>query len=1087
MTSTMKAHITFISAGAGSGKTHRLTEILHRELTGSDVRPSGVIATTFTKKAASELRERVREHLLKQGSFGPANAMGQARIGTVNSVCGQLIARFSFEAGMSTEQQVLEEVQGGVLLSRAIDAVLDGPAMTELLNLVRRLGLEDGWKEALQSLVNQIRSNDIPLALIPGFAEKNADDLLSHFPKPVAQDLDTDLLNAIRSALPAIEATALSGGKKNTNAYLALIKGFARNLERQSAAWIEWVKVSKEAPEASLRQTIEPIADLAGRVAEHRGLHADLRRYLELMFDLAAKALANYQALKQELGVLDFADQEHQLLGLLDHPEVAAVFDDELDLLMVDEFQDTSPIQLALFLKLARFAKKVYWVGDIKQAIYGFRGSDTELMQAILKALPGMGGTKEVLPSSWRSRPELVKTVNDVFSHAFENSLPKEEVELKPERKEPLTGPALANWILGGKNAGLEASALASGVHKLIASGYTIHDKPNKTLRPVRFGDVAILSRSHEGVKSLAAALSEQGIPVATAQPGLLATPEATLALACLRRLNDPGDTVATAEIVSLADGSEPELWVTDRLKYLAKDGDADQWLEQTVDGHPAHPLLETIAGMRSTLPVLAPREALATIIAACSIPEKVVRWTPDPDRVRVRLANLEALIQLADQYEDLCRSGQHAASISGLILWLGEIAQEEQDMLAEPAIDAVKVMTHHAAKGLEWPVVILTDLAKDIKDRLWSISAQSGASFDAQNPLADRSIRYWPWPFGQQKKVAVADTIALTPMAEGFRKSAVEESKRLLYVSMTRARDLLVLARSSRKLSGEWLDCIDAPWLLQDEGSDAVVLPCGEHIEANRWVLDPVEEPDNAGRVTSGALYWFDSPGDTEARLPLSFNPSSAEKVSATVLEKCRIGERILVAKGVDMSVLGTAIHACIGLSFTDRRSPLSEAEVGSILSGFDVKEYLSPAAVLRQVRSFQEWLNSRWPGAKPHAEIAVQSKLPTGQVLNGRIDLLLETDAGWVLIDHKSSQLAPDHWDQLADEYGAQMGAYASAVEKGSGKPVLECWLFLPVAGGALSVGLNQAGNTVKEPGAIQSPSESHQHNFQSSLSEY
>lgn len=1053
---TMKANITFISAGAGSGKTHRLTELLHHELTGGGVRPSGVIATTFTKKAATELRERVREHLLKQGNFGLSNAMGQSRIGTINSVCGQLIARFAFEAGMSTEQQVLEEVQGGILLSRAIDAVLDASAMKELLNLVRRLGLEEDWKEALQSLVNQIRSNGIPLAEVPGFAQKNADDLLSHFPKPVAHNLDSDLLKEIRSALPVIEATALSGGKKNTNAYLTLIKGFFLNLERQSAAWSEWVKVAKEAPEASLRQTIEPIADLAGRVAEHRGLHADLRRYLELMFDLAAKALANYQALKQELGALDFADQEHQLLGLLDHPEVAAVLEEELDLLMVDEFQDTSPIQLALFLKLARFAKKVYWVGDIKQAIYGFRGSDTELMQAILKALPGMGGTKEVLPSSWRSRPELVKTINAAFTHAFAETLPKAEVELKPERSEPLAGSALANWILGGKNVGQETSALASGVRKLIDSGYTIYDKPNKRLRPVRFGDVAILSRSNDGVKALVAALSAQGIPVATAQPGLLATPEATLALACLRRLNDPGDTVATAEIVSLADGLEPEIWLADRLKYLAKGGAADHWLEGAIDGHAAHPVLEIIAGLRTTLPVLAPREALTTVIATCSLPNKVVSWTLNPDRARMRLANLEALIELAGQYEDLCRSGQHAASISGLILWLNEIAQQEKDMLAEPAIDAAKVMTHHAAKGLEWPVVILMDLAKDIKDRLWSITAQSGAAFDAQSPLVDRSIRYWPWPFGLQKKVGVADTIALTSTANGFRKSAVEESKRLLYVSMTRARDLLVLARSSRKLSGEWLDCIEASWLLQEEGANAVVLPSGERIATDRWALDPVEIPDIGGNAESGPLYWFKSGSNADARLPLNFNPSSAGKTLATVLEKCRIGERIPVASGADMNALGTAIHTCIGLSFTDRSVPLSEVEVQNILSSFGVDEDLSPSAVVRQIGAFHEWLKSRWPGAKPHAEISVQSKLTTGQVLNGQIDFLLETEAGWILIDHKSSQLASDHWDQLADEYGAQIAAYAEAVEKGSGKPVLEQWLFLPVAGGGINIGM-------------------------------
>ena len=1064
MTSKAEAHITFVSAGAGSGKTYRLTELLHRELTAGGARPSGVIATTFTKKAATELRERVREHLLKQGNFSLANVMGQARIGTVNSVCGQLIARFAFEAGLSTEQQVLEEVQAGILLGRAIDAVLDGSEMRQLLSLVRRLGLEpdskdtykSNWRDDLKSLVDQIRSNDIPQAQVRSFAQANADDLLGHFPKPVGRCLDTDLLNAIRLALPTIEAAALSGGKKNTNAYLTLIKGFASDLEEKVAPWSDWVKVAKEAPEASLRQTIEPIADLAGRVAEHGGLHTDLRRYLELMFDLAAKALENYQDLKQELGVLDFADQEHQLLGLLDQPEVAAVLDDELDLLMVDEFQDTNPIQLALFLKLARFAKKVYWVGDIKQAIYGFRGSDTELMQAILSALPDLGGAKEVLQSSWRSRPELVKTVNAVFTHAFESSLPREEVQLNPERTESLTGPALANWILGGKNAKSEASALASGVLKLIDDPeYEVYDKATKEQRQVQFGDIAILSRSNEGVGVLAAALSKQGIPVATAQPGLLATPEATLALACLRRLNDPGDTVATAEIISLSDCLQPEIWVADRLNYLAQGGEAHLWLEQAMEGHSAYPVLETIAALRSSLPVFTPREALVAVITSCSLTEKIVRWTTDPARVRVRLANLEALIALAERYEDYCRGGRLAASISGLIVWLGEIAEQGQDLLAESAINAVKVMTHHAAKGLEWPVVILTDLAKDIKDRLWSISAQSGTDFDAQNPLANRYIRYWPWPFGQQKKVAVSDAIANSPIADGFRKMAIEESKRLLYVSMTRARDLLVLARSSRKLSGEWLDCVEAPWLLPETGSAHVTLPCGERIAAERWMLEPAEDPKDVEKPESG-LYWFPSASGVESRLPLSFNPSLAMPVPTTVLEKCRVGERIQVAQGADMSVLGVAIHACIGLSFTDRNAPLSVREVENVLSGFGVLPHLSPAAVMRQISAFHEWLASRWPSARPYAEIAVQSLWPSGQVLNGRIDLLLETDAGWVLIDHKSSQLPLDHWDQLATEYGGQLAAYANGVERASGKKVTERWLFLPVAGGALSIGL-------------------------------
>lgn len=1057
MNTAMQADITFISAGAGSGKTHRLTELLHQELTSGGIRPAGVIATTFTRKAATELRERVREHLLKQGNFRLANAMGQARIGTVNSVCGALVARFAFEAGMSAEQLVLEEVQAGILLGKAIDAVLDGAALGELLSVARRLGLEEGWKEALQTLVNQIRSNDIPLAAIAGFAGANADDLLQHFPKPTSQNLDADIQQAIRSALPAIEAAAKSGGKKNTNEYLQLVSAFSRNLERSAATWGDWAKLGNKAPEVSLRPHFEPISDLAVRVAEHPRLHGDLRRYLELMFGLAAKALGNYQSTKQELGALDFADQEHLLLGLLDHPEVSSVLADELDLLMVDEFQDTSPIQLALFLKLACFAKKVYWVGDIKQAIYGFRGSDTELMQAILKALPELGGKKEILPSSWRSRPELVRIVNSVFLKAFANTLPRDEVELKPERNEEIDGPVLANWLLGGKNVGDEASALAAGIKRLIASGRVIHDKPNKCLRPVRYGDIAIFSRSHDGVKAYAAALSAQGIPVATAQPGLMNTPEATLALACLRRLNDPGDTVATAEIVSLADGLAPETWVADRLKYLENGGDADIWLEMPAAGHPAHPLLESIARLRLTLPVLAPKEALATVMAACGVSEKVVRWSTDVDRARVRLANLEALLDLAEQYEDLCRSGQHAASVSGLILWLSELAGDEKDTQAEPAIDAVKVMTHHAAKGLEWPVVVLTGLSSDIRDRLWSISAQSRSPFDANNPLADRFIRYWPWPFGLQQKVAVADEIALTATAEQFRNAAIEEEKRLLYVSMTRARDLLVLARSSRKTSGEWLDTVDAPWLLPADGDESITLPEGETLAADYWSLDQADDIDTTVVANENALYWFPANGVQTVRLPLGFNPSTADKQPAAVLEKCRIGERIPVASGADMSVLGTAIHACIALSFADRSVKVTEQDISRLLSGFGVLEFLSPAAVLQQINALHAWLASRWPGAKPHTEIAVQHILKSGQILNGRIDLLLETENGLILIDHKSSQLAPDHWGQLADEYGAQMAAYAGAVEKAMGRTIVENWLFLPVAGGALGIELS------------------------------
>jgi len=146
----------------------------------------------------------------------------------------------------------------------------------------------------------------------------------------------------------------------------------------------------------------------------------------------------------------------------------------------------------------------------------------------------------------------------------------------------------------------------------------------------------------------------------------------------------------------------------------------------------------------------------------------------------------------------------------------------------------------------------------------------------------------------------------------------------------------------------------------------------------------------------------------------------------------KCKIGKRISVASGTDMRVLGTAIHDCLTLSFADRTVPLTETEVERILAGYEVTEFLSSEAVLQQVHAFHSWLEGRWPGAKPNAEIAVQSLLESGQVLNGRIDLLLETTAGWILIDHKSSQLVPEHWDQLATEYGLRLTLMENPLNK-------------------------------------------------------
>jgi hypothetical protein len=440
-------------------------------------------------------------------------------------------------------------------------------------------------------------------------------------------------------------------------------------------------------------------------------------------------------------------------------------------------------------------------------------------------------------------------------------------------------------------------------------------------------------------------------------------------------------------------------------------------------------------------------------VIVQCDLARRVLHWRRDELVARVRLANLEAVLGLARSYEEACLARREPATVSGLILWLGEQAQEELDMLAEPPVDAVKVMTHHAAKGLEWPVVVLLDLEKGVRDRLWSVGARSDASIDVAAPLKDRWIHYWPWPFGAQKKVDIADVIAQSSEGVRLRAEAIDEAKRLLYVSMTRARDFLVFGFPAKKGTCEWLGSMNAPWLAPDGARKSIVLPDGSKVPYDFQILDaPGAMPATAEPDSS--LRWFPAPVSRTARLPATLVASASVTRPCRITDTASLGDRIALKKGTDMTALGNAIHACIATAFTDPDVPLDEARTARILDGFGLEGAIDPSELVRQIVALDRWISLRWPDCRRHAEIPVESILPSGQFMHGRIDLLLEVADGWVLLDHKANPAPRDRWEQIAMEHGGQLSVYADALVRATGRPVTETWIVLPVAAGAIQV---------------------------------
>jgi len=1005
-------NIEIISAGAGSGKTYTLTQRMVALLEGG-VQPAGILATTFTKKAAAELQERVRLKLLETGMTEAANELGEALIGTVHSIGTRLLQRFAFEAGVSPLVEIIADGDEQRLFNESLSQVLTEQRIERMNLLADRLGLTKksygdsfDWRRDIRTLTEVARANNFSKKVLETSKMRSWES----FERLLSPAQTTDpivwnnrLNSAIDQTVAALEANEADSTKVTKDA-IEVLKSFQTQLKfRGELHWHEWVKIAKTNVGAKSRDLMEALQNLALSHDEHPQFREDVKGYIDIVFDIATDALGEFEQYKKKRGLIDYTDMETYVSKLLRNDSVRETLRQEIGLLLVDEFQDTSPIQLDIFLQLSQLATHSIWVGDPKQSIYGFRGADPALMQAIITA---SGGVKDenILKKSWRSRPDIVHAVNAIFTKAF-TELPAEQVVLSPA----FTPPALPE---GGVSAALQhwhfrseiderrppgspwmENCIADQISTFLERKPLIYNKKRTETRVVRPGDIAVLCRNNSGCLAVADALHRAGLKASISRVGLFETQEAKLALACLKYLLTSSDNLSVAEILLLTGGMDLETMANDRLEYLYQQEQEKTSIRWASDNW----YIKTLNELRPRTADLSASEILGLVLEELDLRRVAVQFG-NPNQ---RLDNLDRLRRFALDYESACNRLHSAASLGGFLLWVNEVGRADQDWQGSgESDDAVKVLTYHRSKGLEYPVTICHNLDQNLKEQIWGLNLVSEVDTpDLNDILGNRWLRFWVNPYNDQLgRTRLEEALHQTPEWAAARRAAQEEEARLLYVGFTRARDYLVFPSSQK--GTKWLNRVfnhgdESIPTLDPHSDETPFYHENMPIHCETELLFKARDFPEALPDITPIAFFGDRKGkhqgfrstlliDHQREMLPGFEPQWAEP---------QAWGSWLEFKGDYMPAMGKAVQALLAVNIQNMDLSERTTMIKQQLEIRGITESLSANAVSQQMEVFQQWLEKRF---SPTCHVA---KFPLEGLVNQRqlkieADLFLENE---------------------------------------------------------------------------------------------
>ena len=1023
---------TFVSAGAGSGKTHRLTQDIVRMIREGVCQAEEITLTTYTESAAQELREKVRMALYAEGLFEAAANIDNAVIGTIHSAAHQLVTRYWYLLGISANVSILDEEGSKIFTSQSLSSLPtedDLKLFDEVLqsfNVTKYDGKKyksypDFWKDELKALIGKTYELCISTEQLNGAKEASKRVLQEVF-QFNDYNIVVSVLNKVKDIVIALlkEERLTQSARDDFEKHLPIINKHGENIPFPFVSFSKIVGQIAGIKTAAIKKNyVEEIAfasDLADHLPRCRQVKELIERYIDTIFSLAVKWKGLYEQFKRERCLLDYNDLLVNFNKLLFKDEVVADLQSRVKVALVDEYQDCSPLLVKTFDRLSELMTQSVWVGDVKQAIYGFRGTNTLLIQSVIDEVrkKSNGNKFDTLKECWRSNATIVNFVNHLFCEkVFKGQLDKDLIclNLPENHPNPPQDRELMHWHF---EQGKE-SALAMQVKNLIDSGTF---KPN---------EIAVLHKSNEGVKNCVNALKNLGVSynvkVDRAEQGAETCITAFIHAVVSFAANASNELSKAIILNNIVPGCTASHLLSDRLRYLGQKEKKQPWLEN-------QQVLNRISQIREIINRQCVSEAIETLIVELNLGDLIKRI----DASCPAYTYCAALSVAATNYEKQCTDFSLSCSLQGF-------AQHLHDHPLTPLGDdeGVSVMTYHKSKGLQWPCVILCSLDDEPVNP--NKPEKTFCGVITHNTDSETSLYLVPSALSCFAKKLV-NAFEKHDVFKAVREATINEARRLMYVGMTRPKEQLILTTYG-KGGVNWLTAIGC------DPIDASAKEWGgsqwKHSFPDYQATDEVAESSHPT-----AIRVLKQPMERGSFAKKYISPSKVPPVAGayTVSQCATFAERLTITSQDNRdSTIGNFLHHAMYLWRGD--ATLIPQLAKSYGVTVDAQEMEST------IRKFEAWMKETYG-----APIAIERELPfryvneRGQEVNGEIDLVYRTPEGDVLVDYKTyqgkvSHLTDPQSDFCASKYSAQIALYEEALQR-HGRTLrarLICYLSLGV----------------------------------------